>query len=1049
MFRKTVLVRALSIAFSAAALTTAVVQPAMSQSNAAGTIFGNVEGAAGTTVVVRNLETNLQRRATPDASGRYTVTALPVGRYKVDVMKGDTVVKSSEVEVLLGQGVDASASAGGDVQTVRVVGGRKRIDVSNTNNGAVFSAKELAKLPIRPTVDAIIQLAPNTTRADDRYAGASFGGAGASENAYYIDGFPVTNPITGLGSSELPFGAVAQAQILTGGFGAEFGRSIGGVVNITTKGGTNTWEAGGMVSIEPSKTRAKYKDFYYADTGFYPVTAPAYDANGVPFPGRTDGLLRTRREDNTRQEVRVGAFVGGPIIKDKLFMFVALEQNKIDRELVARANNGGANALGKWGFGELEDTVTRYVAKVDWNITDNHRMEFLSVGDNNKLHSKYYGYNYATRARGTTVNSSEHYRNDPATTQGVGGDFNQIKYTGNLTENLTLTAMHGKLTSKHANTFDGYDVFDLSSAIPQVSPLSVCPPSLPCVNNQPLTGNIMPKGGKDTVKNTRLDLEWKTGPHTIRIGADKVDLLNQNTGFITAGGSIWRYYRQANPTVPSALAGTGKSVAVATEGTGPLAADGYWARQTIFSSATPVGSEQTSQFIEDKWQVSKNVLLSLGLRNEQFKNINGDGETFLEMKDQISPRLGASWDVNGDASLKVFGTAGRYYLQVPGSIGVRGAARSLFTSQGFSYTGMDANGAPTGTKALTTAFSTNNEYNQYKDPKTVSAVSLKPNFQDEMTVGFEKAFSPALNFGAKVTYRKLKSTLDDLCDHRPFDEYFAANPTLDISNYGGFGCATFNPGEDNTFLVDLNDANPNPAMHRQKYTTVALTAAQIGIPMAKRTYRAVDLFAEHPFRNGWYGRVNYTWSRSEGNTEGQTRSDNGQANPGATTTWDTRELPEHTYGRLPNDRKHQIKAFGFWEVTPTITLGGNALIAAGRPKSCFGNHPTVPGAFDYQSNYHYCFGGTNSAANKPVPRGSLGELPTDVRFDMNVAYRPAEVKGLTLRMDVFNMFDKQVVQRLNETYNSARNTVDPQYDRVMSYANPRAFRFTAEYNMKF
>ncbi|WP_426207979.1 TonB-dependent receptor [Massilia sp. TWP1-3-3] len=1046
MLRKSVLVRALSLAFSAAALSAAVVQPAMAQSNAAGTIYGNVEGATGATVVVRNLETNLQRRATPDASGRYTVTALPVGRYKVDVMKGDTVVKTSEVDVLLGQGVDASASVSG-VQTVRVTGGRKRIDVSNTNNGAVFSAKELAKLPIRPTVDAIIQLAPNTTRADDRYAGASFGGAGASENAYYINGFPVTNPITGLGSSELPFGAVAQAQILTGGFGAEFGRSIGGVVNITTKGGTNTWEAGGMVSVEPSRMRAKYKDFHYADTGFYPATAPDVNANGFPTTNRTDGLLRTRREDNERQEVRVGAFVGGPIIKDKLFMFVAAEQNRVDRDIVSRANNGGLNAISKWGFGELKDTITRYVAKVDWNLTDNHRLEFLSVGDNSKLDAEYYGYNYNTRARGSVVNSGEHYRNDPATTQGVGGDFNQLKYTGNLTENLTLTAMHGKLTSEHSNTFDGYDVYNLASAVPQVSSLSVCPPSLPCVNNQPLTGTIMPKGGKDTVKNTRLDLEWKVGAHTLRVGADKVELLNENTGFITAGGSIWRYYKQANPTVAQSLSSTGAKVAVATKGSGPLAAQGYWARQEIFSSATPVGSEQTSQFIEDKWQVSKNVLLSLGLRNEQFKNINGDGETFLEMKNQISPRLGASWDVNGDASLKVFGTAGRYYLQVPGSIGVRGAARSLFTRQGFSYTGMDANGAPTGLVKLTEPFSTNNEYNQAKDPLVVSALKMKPNFQDEMTVGFEKAYSPSLNFGVKATYRKLKSTLDDLCDARPFEEYFAAHPTLDTSKYGGFGCATFNPGEDNTFLVDLNDTDP--ALARKTYTTVKLTAAQIGLPMAKRVYKAVDVFAEHPLRNGWYGRVNYTLSRSEGNTEGQTRSDNAQANPGATTTWDTRELPEYTYGRLPNDRKHQIKAFGFWEVSPTVTLGGNALLASGRPKSCFGNHPTVDPSYDYGSNYHYCGGGLSSAANKPTPRGSLGELPKDVRFDMNVAYRPLEVKGLTLRMDVFNLFDRQVVQRVDETYNSGPNVVAPEYNRIQSYSNPRAFRFTAEYSMKF
>jgi hypothetical protein len=44
----------------------------------------------------------------------------------------------------------------------------------------------------------------------------------------------------------------------------------------------------------------------------------------------------------------------------------------------------------------------------------------------------------------------------------------------------------------------------------------------------------------------------------------------------------------------------------------------------------------------------------------------------------------------------------------------------------------------------------------------------------------------------------------------------------------------------------------------------------MGFPKVERTYTAIDLFAEHPFRNHWYGKVNYTWSRSKGNMEGQT-----------------------------------------------------------------------------------------------------------------------------------------------------------------------------------
>ena len=1022
MFKKTILAHALTVAFMGAALTVGITAPAMAQSNAAGTIFGDAN-VAGASVLVRNLDTNLQRRVTADASGRYQVTALPVGRYKVDIIQGDKGVNTSEVDVVAGQG--AEASFGAKIQSVKISGLRTRIDVSNTNNGSNFTAKELAQLPIAPSLDAIIQLAPNTTRPDYRYLGSSFGGSGPSENSYYINGFPVTNALTGLGSSELPFGAIAQAQILTGGFGAEFGRSIGGVVNITTKSGTNTWEAGAMASITPKKLRGNYEDIYYANTGASTNTL-------------TDGKIFQRREDNTRQDHREGAYVGGPIIKDKLFMFVAVEQNTTDQERVARVSSETANALGKWGFGEVQDKATRALAKIDWNLTDSHRLEFTHIYDKAERDAYYYGYNYATRQRGSVVNSGEHYVNDPANNTGVGSRTNLIKYVGNLTENLTLTAVGGKLTSPHSNTYDGYDVYSPASAIPQVaSTPATRAPGLNYTSNQPITGNILPQGSYDTVKSFRLDLEYKLGNHSIRIGGDKNE-LDSVAGFFRAGGSSYTFQRQSNPTVAAPLVGSGPTpIAIARVGASPLAAQGYWVSQTIFNSGTKIASEQTSQYIEDRWQISKNLLISLGLRDEQYRNINSEGDAFLDMDKQYAPRLGVAWDVRGDASLKVFGTAGRYYLQVPTSISVRAPSRSINTTQAFTYTGLDANGAPTGLVALAAPFSANNEYNLPKDATSLAAVGLKPNFQDEMTVGFEAAYSPTLNFGAKATYRTLRQTLDDNCDPRIFTRWLAAHPEVNATKFRAPGCKFINPGVANDFLIDFQDADP--ALAGKVYTPVHLTKEMIGLPKAERNYTAVDLFAEHPFRNGWYGKINYTWSRSKGNTEGQSRSDNGQNNPGATTTWDRAELAEHSNGLLPNDRTHQIKGFGFYQLTPQFTVGGNFLLASGRPLSCIGNHPTDTA---YQSNYFYC-------AGQPAPRGSLGRLPIDRRLDLNFTYMPAVVKGLALKMDVFNFFDRKTVQAINETYNSGTGVVNAGYGRVASYSDPRSVRLTAEYNVKF
>ncbi|MEV4780175.1 TonB-dependent receptor [Burkholderia sp. LMU1-1-1.1] len=1021
MFRKTVLVNALSIAFGTAALTAAVTQPAMAQSNAAGNIFGRVAPGTATSVVLKNLDTNQTRTAPVDASGGFNVTAMPIGRYSLTLQQGGTPGATSSVEVLAGQGVEA-LFVDNNVQAVQVTGRRSRIDVSSANNGATFTARELAKLPIAQSVDAIIQLAPNTTRADSRYAaGASFAGGGASENAYYINGFPVTNPLTQLGASELPFGAIAQAQILTGGFGAEFGRSVGGVVNITTKSGTNTWEAGTSFSIEPNSLRAKPKDTYY------PMTGATENAG-------TDGTLYRRNQDNSRTEKVYGAYVGGPIVKDKLFMFVSAETRRYDSEgtndtlSTLGTRTSTSNAVSGWQ--EKQDRIDRYMVKLDWNVTDNHRLELTALGDTAKTDRQLYSYDYATFSHGSTATASQHYKNSEDFTPSVGANTQILRYTGNLTDNLTVQALVGRSKTKNTNRYDQIGPASSGPLFQINAPVAAQYPGLNYSSTQVLSGRVTANDSDSNIDSNRLDLEYKWNEHTLRAGFDNNKLKSGAAGEIFGGGGQWVYSKANNPMTPISVGG-GYNIVPGTGG--GLGTQGYYVSNRIFDSTTSAGSDQSAQYLEDRWQVTKDVLLTLGVRNEGFKNKNGDGETFLEVKNFVQPRVAAAWDVNGDASLKVFGSAGRYALQIPTHLAVRGASRSTNTRQYFTYTGTDANGLPLGLQPMTGVFSTNNELGQAKDAKTLTALGIDPTYQDEITLGFEKAFSPSLNFGAKATYRKLKSTIDDFCDSSPILAWAERN-NVDTSNYGGFNCASFNPGKANTFLVDFAGDG--------KYSTVNLSKADLNFDEAKRNYTAVDLFAEHPMRNGWYGRVNYTWSRSKGNTEGQTRSDNAQTDVAATSTWDNYPLMIGADGLLPNDRKHQIKAFGFYELTPEWTVGGNLLIASGRPRSCFGNRFDIPdGIDDYGSVYFYC--------GKEVPRGTLGRLPWDKRLDANLAYRPQIIKGLSLKVDVFNVFNKQTEQTIDETYNLDGTAISSLYGRVISYTAPRSVRLTVEYNHRF
>ena len=400
--------------------------------------------------------------------------------------------------------------------------------------------------------------------------------------------------------------------------------------------------------------------------------------------------------------------------------------------------------------------------------------------------------------------------------------------------------------------------------------------------------------------------------------------------------------------------------------------------------------------------------------------------------------------------MKIFGSVGRYHVPVPTNVAVRGAGASLNAQTNYVYTGVDPlTGKPTGTTAISPFYSNNNELGQSKDPAEVAARDIKGNYQDELAFGIEKALTKSWNAGAKFTYRSLKTAIDDHCDDRPFRKW-ADDRGIDHSGWG-YNCALFNPGIGNTFTLDLDGDGTREV--------IDLTADELGFPKVKRKYTALDLFFEHPFDGKWWTKITYTLSRNSGNAEGQLLSDIGQGDVATTQSFDFPEFHVNSDGLLPNDRKHQLKVFGYLQATPQWGVGGNLLIASGRPKNCIGNAPDdvvdgdltpwAPGRpitnySGYGSAYFFC----NGVAS---PRGSAGRLPTDMRIDMNVVYTPEAAKGLKFRVDIFNLFNKQSIETIEERYNTpgGASTVWNRYAHVESYSAPRSMKFTVSYDHKF
>lgn len=983
---------------------------AWSQSNTTTTIYGEVKAAAGASIVLQNLDTGVQRTLTPDAAGRFQANSMPPGRYQVRLVRNGKVEATREVEALVGNGVEANFGAANTLETVTVSGAAKRIDVSNTNNGVVFTAKELKALPVAADVAAVIQLTPGVVKGTNgQYGNApSIAGSGQSENAFYVNGFPITNILTQVGASELPFGAIGNMQVLSGGYGAEFGRSTGGVVNITTKSGGNKFEVGGKLSWIPASLKGKPYDTYYPNTGANPLT---------------DGKLQYWNQGNESSSKVVGLYAGGPLIRDKLFAFVALEQTRSDSESIAMPTSQGTSSTTGWSKSHSE--TDRYLAKLDYNLTDDHHFELTKLYDKTTSRSQAFGFSYATLTHDNIPgNGSQTYVNCCGSGSAPGADISILKYTGYLSENLTVTAVYGDSRTKHRRTPEGYD----ASLAQTSSAVSARVPGLTYNNPQKITGSLVDPASADKQKGMRLDVEYRLGAHSLRGGIDRID-VESLVGNSLAGGYRWTYRKAADPN--RAINGAFETP---FQG-GGYGTQGYYVSKDIDTNLARPTSVQSAQYIQDHWQVTDRVLLDLGLRREQFTNYTSGGDAFISQRNMIAPRLGATWDFAGDGSLKLFANAGRYHLPVPSNLSSNMAAPLTRTSEMFTYTGVDATtGAPTGLHAISKPYSANNAYGQTRDAREVTAIGLKPLSQDEFSLGMEKALNKGLVVGASLLYRRLNDTNDDTCDQRPIDAWAKKNG-VDESHWGGFQCAIMNPGRDNSLWIDFLDGK---GLRR-----VDISAAEWGNPKPARTYKALNLFAEHPFKDGWYGKVTYTLSTLKGNMEGQTDTIGG-GDVALTVSDDHKELMYNAYGYLPSDHRHAIKAYGFVQVMPEVTVGANLTLISGGPRNCLGELPDAlhdDTAGSYGSAYFYCNG-------KAAPRGSFGRLPWTAQLDMNIAYMPAAVKGLSLKADVFNLLNRRSITRYNENREDA-GAISETYLQVAGRTGPRSVRLTAEYNLAF
>lgn len=229
-----------------------------------GSILGTVSDPNGAvvpdaTVTAKNVGTGIERSATSDELGNYSLTELQIGTYQVIVRKAGfeaLTINGVAVEVAAERRVDAALAVAGTSDQV-IIAASNQVETTNTTLGGTISTKEVADLPIngRDFTKFLVMVPGATgdpsgaTDSPGSFGLFSSNGNRGRANNFLLDGtdmndgyrnLPAINEagVFGTPATILPIEAISEAAILSN-FEAEYGRNSGAIVNIVTKSGTN------------------------------------------------------------------------------------------------------------------------------------------------------------------------------------------------------------------------------------------------------------------------------------------------------------------------------------------------------------------------------------------------------------------------------------------------------------------------------------------------------------------------------------------------------------------------------------------------------------------------------------------------------------------------------------------------------------------------------------------------------------------------------------------------------------------------------------------
>jgi hypothetical protein len=302
----------------------------MAAQKTSGTIRGIVTDPSGAVlanipVVITNTETGLERTVTTNTQGEYVAPEIAVGVYKVTVKAPnfkESVSNNVDLHTSSTQTLNIQLQVGSTSEQVTVAASEVQVQTDNAALGEVVTGEQVRELPLNGrSFVQLTQLQPGVSAADNfsannkgLLAGVDFSvnGNATTNNLFLVDG--ANNNDVGSNRTILIYPsieAISEFKMLRNSYGPEYGQASGAVINIVTRSGSNQWH-GDVLYF--GRNDALNAEEWFAHAGGVAAAAAG-------TPQHNNGKNELRRND-------YGFSVGGPIKKDKLFIFYSQEWNK-------------------------------------------------------------------------------------------------------------------------------------------------------------------------------------------------------------------------------------------------------------------------------------------------------------------------------------------------------------------------------------------------------------------------------------------------------------------------------------------------------------------------------------------------------------------------------------------------------------------------------------------------------------------------------------------------------------------------------------------------